>query len=162
MNMHDLLLTVALAASAFLFVGCGSAALKTNAAIASAALEIQSVSGPVIRELRINAGVTAGDEVYSSGGTEAEAQAAAARTTARWQCAIDGHRVYSTAVGAYIDALSLWSVGRSFELTDVIPIVRGVLDSYRVFSSCLRSLGSDALPEVPLFFGLIPPAWSVQ
>jgi hypothetical protein len=63
------------------------------------------------------------------------------------------------AVGAYIDTLALWAAGRDFELTDAIPFVRRAIDAYTVLASCVASLGSDALPEVPAFFDLVPATW---
>jgi len=162
MSAHDWLLVALAITLPILLVGCGNEALRANATVARAMLEIQAESGPIVRELRVSASVNAAREVHDSGGDEATAQAAATETSRRWQCAIDGHRIYALAVGSYIDALALWLSGEDFELLDAIPFLRRGLDSYRVLSSCLRSLGSDALPEVPSFLNLIPPTWSVD
>jgi hypothetical protein len=161
-NAHDFALLVAFVLVAILAVGCGNEALRINAGVARAMLEVQAESGPVIRELRVSAGVEAGREAHARGEPEATAQAAASSAAARWSCAIDGHRLYSLAVGAYIDTLALWVAGRDFELVDAIPFVRRALDSYRVLSSCLRSLGSEVLPEAPSFLDMIPPTWSTE
>ncbi|MCH8084648.1 MAG: hypothetical protein IH885_10475, partial [Myxococcales bacterium] len=118
MNAHDIAFAVLAVVLAALLVGCGNEALRINASIARVMLEVQATSGPIIRELRVDAGVAAGREVHSSGGDEARAQRAATSTARRWQCAIDGHRIYSSAVGAYIDALVIWQAGDDFELTD--------------------------------------------
>jgi len=147
---------------AFLVAGCGNEALRINATIARAMLEIQSSSGPMIRELRVNAGVEAGREAHDRGDSEAAAQASAAAAADAWQCAIDGHGIYASAVGAYIDALALWSNGVELELADALPFVRRAIDSYRFLASCLRSLGSDVLPDAPAFLDLVPPAWGTR
>lgn len=157
-----LLWVLAFVVLSVLFVGCGNEALKANVSIASAMLEVQSASGPVIRAARVEAGVSAGRDVHDSGGDEASAQLAASSAARRWQCAIDGHRIYASAVGAYIDTLALWAAGLDFELTDAIPFVRRALDTYRALVSCLVSLGSDALPAVPVFLDSIPPLWEVE
>ena len=146
---------------AFLVAGCGNEALRVNATVARAMLEVQAESGPVIRELRVNAGVEAGREAHDRGAPEAEAQAAATAAASAWQCAIDGHGIYASAVGAYIDALALWANGVELELADALPFVRRAIDAYGFLASCLRSLGSDALPDAPSFLNLIPPVWSV-
>lgn len=162
MSVRDLVLTFALALVFSIWcVGCGNAALQTNATVARAMLEVQAESGPLVRELRIDAATAAAREVHATGGNEAAAQAAATSAASRWQCAIDTHRIYSTAVGSYIDTLVLWQAGRDFELSDSIPFVARALDAYRALTSCLSSLGSDALPTVPSFLDLIPSAWGV-
>ena len=152
---------VAFVVLSFAFVGCGSNALKMNANVARVMLEVQAESGPVIRELRVDASVESARQVHESGGDEEAARAAATRTANRWQCAIDSHRIYQSAVGAYIDSLALWYVGDDFNWTDAIPYVVRVLDMYRALVSCLRSLGSSALPAVPAFLDLIPSTWGV-
>lgn len=141
--------------------GCGNQALQANQEVARMMLEVQSTSGPVIRQLRIDASIAAGREVQESGGQESAAQVAASETAQRWQCALDGHGIYATAVSAYIDTLTLWQGGQDFELLDVLPFVRRAIDSYSFLVSCLASLGSDLLPEVPAFFSLIPSTWSL-
>lgn len=160
MTLHDLTLLVALVLLSCLALGCGNEALRINAGVAGAMLEVQSASGPVIRAARVKAGVDAGRAVHTSGGSEPEAQSAARSAADEWMCAVNGHRLYSLAVGSYIDTLALWAAGRDFELADAIPFVLRALDSYRVLSACLRSLGSEALPETPSFLDMIPPAWS--
>ena len=162
MSVHGFVLFVLALVLAALFVGCGNEALRVNASVARVMLEVQSTSGPVIRELRVDAGIAAGRRVHANGGTIEAAQRAAVSTAQRWQCAIDGHRLYSSAVGAYIDALVLWQASDDFELADAIPFVRRALDAYRVTASCLLSLGSNVLPEVPSFLRLIPLGWEVQ
>ena len=162
MTAYDFALCAVLVLFAVLAIGCGNEALRINAGVARAMLEVQSSSGPVIRELRVSAGITAGREAHARGEPEAVAQSAARTAAAAWACAIDGHRFYSSAVGAYIDTLALWLAGRDFELADAIPFVLRALDSYRVLSACLRSLGSEALPETPSFLDIIPPTWSTR
>jgi len=143
-----------------LAAGCGNSALKMNAGIARAMLEVQATSGPLIRELRVEAGVDAGRRAHDRGEPVEEAQAAARAAAGRWQCAIDGHRLFSLAVGTYIDALVIAQANDAFKFEDVIPFVRRALDTYRALSSCLRSLGSDALPAAPGFLNVIPPGWA--
>lgn len=145
---------------AIAIAGCGSQAVKINATIARAMLEVQAQAGPVIRDARVEAGVNAARSVHDAGGLEADAQLAATAAAARWECAIDGHRFFALAVGSYVDAIVLWQAGTDFELTDTIPFVRRALDAYRVLRACLHSLGSELLPDVPSFLRLIPPTWS--
>ena len=161
MTSHETLLMICAIVLAALFVGCGNQAWRVNASVARAMLEVQAESGPVIRELRVQAGVNAGREVHDRGGPEIEAQAAAVDAADRWDCAIEEHRIYSSMVGAYIDALALRVNDSDFELMDALPFVRRALAAYRALASCLASLESDALPETPEFLNLIPPAWSV-
>ena len=162
MNATDLLLLVALVVLSALFVGCGDQALRTNAAVARAMLEVQAESGPIIREQRINAGVEAGRAAHARGEPEQIAQAEASAAAERWTCAIEGHRLYAGAVGSYIDSLALYAAGDGFDLLDALPFVRRALDAYRLLVSCLSSLGSDALPEVPSFLDMLPPTWNVS
>lgn len=161
MNIHDIVLWAALIVCTLLLVACGNEALRLNTAIATGMLEVQSASGPVVRQLRSQAAVSAARRVHDVGGTEVEAQAAAETEADSWQCALEGHRIYALAVGTYIDTISLWSNGRDFALLDAFPFVQRALDSYRFFASCLASLGSDVLPEVPEFFNLIPSTWNM-
>ena len=162
MTTTDLLWAAVVLLLAGLLFGCGNEALKINASIARSMLTVQSETGPAIRQARIDASVSAGRDVHDAGGTQDEAQRAATQATRRWQCAVDGHRMFALAVGSYIDALALWANGEAFELVDILPFVRRAIDSYRVLSSCARSLGSQLLPEAPAFFDLIPPTWSVS
>lgn len=162
MSETSILLFAILACTAALSLGCGNQALSMNAEVARAMLEVQSSSGPVIRGLRVSAGVEAGRVAHESGATEEQAQAFALRAANRWNCAIDGHRIYSGAVGAYIDALALWNLRADFQLADALPFVSRAIDAYRFVSSCLNELGSDALPELPSFFDLIPGSWSLN
>ncbi len=122
-------------------------------------LEAQAQSGPEIRKLRVEAGIEAGRKVHDAGGPEKEAQAAAATAMGHWQCAINGHSVYSSLVGAYIDALALWASGEEFKVIDALPFMRRALVAYRSLSACLKILGSDVLPGAPSFLSLIPPTW---
>jgi len=156
------IVVVAVLAFAALVVGCGNEALRVNATVARAMLEVQSQSSPIIRDARVAAAVESARAVHDSGGEEAVALEAAQATAERWQCAVDGHRSFAGAVGAYVDALVLWNSGADFALTDSIPFVLVALDAYRSIVSCLRSLGSSALPDVPAFFELIPSEWSVS
>ncbi len=162
MNAHDFGIFAVIVAALIFVAGCGNAALQVNATVARAMLEVQAESGPVVRQLRIDASVGAARAVHDSGGDEAAAQAAAAATATRWRCVIDTHRIYSGAVGAYIDTLALWLAGLDFELADSIPFVRRALDAYRALASCTSSLGSEVLPAVPTFFDLIPSDWSTE
>lgn len=160
MSDHTLLVATVFAIVLAAFAsGCGNEALRINTSIARAMLEVQAESGPLIRELRVAAGVSAGHSAHARGEPEAVAQIAARAAASRWQCAIDGHRLYSIAVGTYIDTLALWGAGEDFELTDAIPFVIRALDTYRVLASCLLSLGSEVLPAVPAFLDVIPPMW---
>lgn len=147
---------------ALVLVGCGSSALQINAEVASAMLEIQSASGPAIREARAADMRRAAREVHDSGGTQAEAEAAASEVSRRWRCAVDAHRLFQTAVGTYIDSIALWQAGREFTLMDGIPFVRRGLDTYRVLVSCLNELGTHVLPDVPDFANNLPPAWELS
>ena len=143
----------------FSVTGCGNEALRINAEIARVMLEYQSTSGPLIREARVNAAIAAAQTVHDSGGNEQAAQAVAVSTATRWQCAIDGHGIYAAAVSAYIDTIALWNIGQDFELIDVLPYARTAIESYTFLASCLMSLDTDFLPEVPSFFDLIPSTW---
>jgi hypothetical protein len=161
-NSIQTLAVLALLVSAVFVAGCGNEALRINAEVARGMLELQAESGPRIRELRIAAGVSAGREAMEAGLQQDRAQAAARAAAEQWQCAIDGHSIYAEAVGSYIDTLTLWQAGRDFDISDILPFVRRAIDSYRFLSSCLSSLGSDVLPELPSFFNLIPPTWGIQ
>jgi len=161
-SAYDFVLLAAVVVLSALFVGCGAGAIRTNATIAGAMLEVQSESGPLIRGLRIDASVNAARAAQERGEPEDIAQQEAQTVAGRWSCAIDGHRIFAGAVGSYIDALVLWQAGRDFELTDAVPFVTRALDAYRALVGCLSSLGSDILPAVPSFFDVIPPAWSTE
>jgi len=165
MTTNDLLLFVACVMLAGLSVGCGSQALQVNATVARAMLEVQSASGPVIRELRKDAGIRAGREAFEAGEPEPVAQAAARHETNRWQCAISGHQIYAEAVGSYIDTLVLWLAGANFELGDAIPFVERVVGSYYALRSCLDSLDAPELDPIvienPTFLNLVPDAWGL-
>lgn len=159
----DAAITVAVCAlSLMCLAACGNTALQVNGEIARAMLEVQSSSGPVIRELRVNASIQSARDVHDSGGNEAAAQAAAENTARSWQCAIDGHGIFATAVSAYVDTLSLWNAGQDFALSSVLPYVMRAVEAYRFLASCMTSLGSDALPEVPAFMNLIPSTWAAN
>ena len=163
--MNDLSLLVAVALLAGLSVGCGAPALQINATVARAMLEVQSASGPVIRQLRVEAGIQAGREAFDAGEPEPVAQAAARTEAARWQCAVDGHRIYSSAVGAYIDTLVLWLAGADFEIADAIPFVMRAAGAYASLRSCIDSLDAPELDPIvienPTFLDLVPPGWGV-
>lgn len=137
-------------------VGCGANALHTNATIARAMLSVQSTTGPLIREARVADAIAAGLAVRGSGGSEEAAQAAAMERADRWECALDGHRVYSLTVGAYVDALMLWEASGDVAWLDVVPFIESATDAYRVLAACLDSLGSTALPAEPEFILLLP------
>ena len=139
-------LSVSALALLFLFGCAGNEALRVNVEVARAMLEAQSASGPVIRDLRIDAALDAARAVHDAGGDESEALESARATADRWSCAIDGHRLYS---------------GAEFQLIDVVPFVRAALDAYRSIASCLQALGVANVPEEPAFFQLIPPEWSL-
>ena len=162
MTVYDLIVYTVIVLCTVMLFACGNEALRMNASVAHVMLEVQSESGPRIREQRVAAGVHAGSEVHRRGGLEAEAQVAARQAASLWDCAIDGHRLYSIAVGTYIDTLSLWASGRDFGLAEMWPLLRGAVSTYRVLFSCLSSLGSSLLPEVPAFLSIIPPSWNVQ
>lgn len=147
---------------AAIMAGCGNQALKANASVARAMLEVQVTSSPIIRDLRSEAGTKAGRAVFDAGGEEPEALTAASEELEGWQCAVDGHRIYSSAVGAYISALALWSAGERFELADALPFLTRALAAYRSLWSCLKSHDVDALPEVPGFLSIIPITWGVE
>jgi hypothetical protein len=141
---------------------CGNEALHANANVANAMLEVKIQSSPLVRQLRRDAAVSAARAVHDSGGTEEQAQAAAAEAAQRWLCAIDTHRVYGDAVGAYIDSIALAQASGNFDLNSAIGYARAGVSSYRSMRSCLVSLGNFTLPELPDFFNLIPPSWNVQ
>lgn len=161
MTLSDFALFVSLLLCAVLFVGCGNEALRTNAIVARSMLSIQTESSPAIREARIEAAVDAGRQAHAEGLPEDVAQQRAAEAADEWQCAIDGHRVYAGAVGAYIDAIVLVEAGADFSIADVVPFVTRAVNAYRSLASCLRSLGSSVLPE-PGFLDLIPPSWETE
>lgn len=142
-------------------VGCGNEALRVNASIARAMIEAQATSGPIVRQARVDASADAARVVHDSGGDEATALAAAQSTAERWRCAIDGHRFFALAVGAYVDALVVWQAGGDFGIFDLVPFVSRGLDAYRLLVSCLRSLGASALPDAPGFLSLVPSDWSL-
>lgn len=144
-----------------LVAACEGDALRMNASIAHVMLETQAESGPVIRELRQNAMRNAAREAYERGQNEFQARDAAGIAAIQWECAVNGHRLYATAVGTYIDAIALWMAGKDFQLYDAVPFVRRVLDTYRVMQRCLSSLGQHILPEVPGFADMLPAAWNL-
>lgn len=140
-------------------MGCGGVS-AVHAGIARGGLEASVEFEPVIREARRAALTAQADRVHSAGGTQEQAEAAVGAESVRWRCAIDGHRLFSTAVGAYIDALWLEQVGDgSFELAHLLPFVGRILDAYRATASCVTSLGTE-LP-IPGFLDLLPPAWGL-
>ena len=161
MTTNEVVLFAILVLALFIALGCGNQALQVNAEIARAMLEVQSTNGPMIREARVNASVTAARAVHERGGTESEAQAIATDTASHWQCALDGHGIYATAVSAYIDTITLWQTGQDFEIEDILPFVRRAIDAYTFLASCMTSLSSDLFSEEPSFFSLIPSAWSM-
>ena len=162
---HDLWLAVSFAMLAALSIGCGSQALKVNASVAHAMLEVQAASGPVIRELRKAASVRAGRQAFEAGEPEPVAQAAARNESTRWQCAIDGHRIFAGAVGSYIDTLVLWQAGADFKLADAVPFVARAVAAYTALRSCVDSLNAPELAPIlvenPTFLNLVPPDWGV-
>lgn len=160
--MSNAIIACIIVCLALLATGCGNEALRMNAELGRGMLEAQSTSGPIIRQLRIDASVAAGRAAHDRGAPESTAQAAAQAEAQRWQCALDGHGIYASAVSAYIGTLALWNAGQDFGLTDVLPYARRALDGYRFLASCLASLGSAILPEVPAFFDLIPSGWSLS
>lgn len=142
---------------------CGNEALHINASVANAMLEVKEHSSPLVREARREAAVNSARAVHDAGGTEDEAQAAAAETARRWLCAIDTHRIFGDAVGTYIDAIALAQAGGTpFNLQSMIGYARSGVSTYRSMRNCLVSLGNFALPELPGFFNLLPPTWGVQ
>lgn len=155
MNASEVAVCALLALTLMFAVGCGNEALRVNAEIARAMLEIQSTSGPLIREARVNAAIASAQAVHDSGGNEQAARAAAIETASNWQCTLDGHGFYAAAVSAYIDTIALWNTGQDFQWIDVIPYVRRAIDSYVVLASCLTSLGNDALTGSASFINQI-------
>lgn len=142
--------------------GCGANALQVNAQVATAMLEVQVTAGDAVRSAREADMLASARAAFESGAPEEQATAAAQAADERWQCAVDGHRLYQSAVGAYIDAVQLWSAGRSVQLTDALPFVRRALDAYRAIVGCLDSLGSEVLPRAPAFLDLFPAAWELE
>lgn len=162
MQTHDMLVAALCLLVVFaLGSGCGNQALQAHQEVALVMLNLQAEGGPAIRELRVNAGITAGREAQLNGSLEEEAQQLALDAANEWNCAIEGHRIYATAVSAYIEVLTLWQAGQDFGLTDVLPFVSRAIDAYGFVSSCLRGLGSDLFPETPSFLNLIPSEWSL-
>lgn len=164
MTTNDAICATLCAVALLLTVGCGNEALHINAEIARAMLETQVTTGPVIRELRIASAVNAAQAAHDAGGQESEAQAAAEHAASLWQCALDGHGIYSGAVSAYIDSLTLWAAdsesGSTFQLSSLIPFVGRVIEAYTLLASCVTALGSDALSDAPGFLDLIPSGWN--
>ncbi len=145
-----------------LSTACGSSALKVNVGIAQVMLEAQVEAGPLIRAQRQNAMREAARAAHDRGEPQDVAELAARTVAGRWECAVNTSRIYSTAVGSYIDALSLWAAGRDFALLDAVPYIRRALGAYRATTACLLSLGSTLLPATPVFFDLLPPAWGIE
>lgn len=143
-----------------LVVGCGAGMDEVHAGIAQGGLEAQVAFEPVIRTGRRDAMTAAVDRVHTAGGSREQAEVAAETESRRWQCAVDGHRLFGTAVGLYIDALWLEQVGdAAFDLETLMPFVRRILDAYRATASCVLNLGVD-LP-VPAFLDLLPATWGL-
>ncbi len=150
-----LLLTLCL-----MLAGCGAGVDAVHAGIARGALETQVEFEPVIREARRDAMTAAVDRVHGAGGTREQAEAAVVVVRQHWQCAVDGHRLFGTAVGTYVDALWLDQQGdATFSFATLGPFVRRILDAYRATASCVTSLGFG-LP-VPSFLDLLPPTWGL-
>lgn len=140
--------------------GC-SAVLKTNARIAGAMVEIQERSESVIRRGRVEASVAAARAVRDSGGDIEAAVEAADGVRDRWSCAIDGHQVYSIAVGTYVDTLTLVSVGGEFEFAMVVPLLGRALATYRELRECSERLGLTIFRELPQVLEQVPTEWNV-
>lgn len=146
---------------ALLLVGCSGAA-DIHAGVGRGALGMQVRSEPLIRQWRRDAMTGEADRVHGAGGTREQAEAAVDAMARRWQCAIEGHRIYSSAVSAYVDAVYLEHVtGGDFELSSMLLFLRPVLDAYRATAACVGSLGEFELP-VPDFLNLIPPMWGLS
>lgn len=150
---------VILAVLALLLFGCGASLDPVHAGIATGALELQVESEPLIRGWRVEEMRAAAAEVHDRGGSREEAEHAVAARATAWQCAVDGHRLASTATGAYVDAVLLGGSGVEFSLEVVLRFLGPLVSAYRSLASCVESLG-HALP-VPAFLELIPPAWGV-
>ena len=162
MKLSDVAFIFAFMFASLALAGCGSSALKTNAVIARAMLTAQEESSPLIREARIEAVVETVRASHAAGEPESVARQRADEMKVDWECAIDGHRVFSHAVGAYIDALVLVNAGADFQLVDVLPFFVRAVNSYRALASCLATLGAGDVLPVPEFLGLIPTDWSAQ
>lgn len=161
MKLQDLVLVLAFLFAAVALAGCGSLALKTNAQIARAMLTVQEESGPLIRSTRVDAVVATVQASHAAGEPESVARQRADELKEDWQCAIEAHRIFSFAVGAYIDALVLVNAGADFQMVDVLPFVARAVNTYRALSSCLSTLGHGDVLPVPDFLSLIPTEWSI-
>lgn len=158
--MNSVVVSLLVGLTLILALGCGAGVDAVHAGIAQSALAAQVAFEPIIREARRDAMTAAVDRVHTAGGTRAEAEAAAAAAARQWQCGIDGHRLYGTAVGTYVDALWLDQQGEAtFSFAVLGPFVRRVLDAYRATASCVSGLGLE-LP-VPDFLNLLPPTWAL-
>lgn len=141
--------------------GCGGAAEKINARIATGFVAVQAGAEPIVRQGRVEAAVAAAQAVRDRGGNSDEATHAATEAAESWACAVNGHRLFGIAVRTYVDSLTLATIGGTFQLDYLLPLLGRALASYRELRACLASLGSNALPESPAFFDLIPTEWSL-
>ena len=155
-----MIVILALLALLALLVGCGGTA-DIHAGIGRGALGLQVRAEPMIRQWRRDAMTGEADRVHGAGGTREQAEGAVAAMSRRWQCAIEGHRIFGSAVSAYVDAVYLENVtGGDFDISMMLRFLRPVLDAYRAVAACISSLGEFELP-VPDFMDLIPPAWGL-
>ena len=158
--MNSVAVSLLVGLTLILALGCGAGVDAVHAGIAQGALEAQVAFEPVIRGARRDAMTGAVDRVHTAGGTREQAEAAVGVVRQHWQCAVDGHRLFGTAVGTYVDALWLEQVGGGgFDFATLGPFVRRILDAYRATASCVSGLGLE-LP-VPDFLDLLPPTWAL-
>lgn len=150
--------------------GCGAGHFDVLAPIGRGAQDLQISSEPVIRGLRRQAIEQAIRAVYEAGGDRATAELARTRTERSWQCPVNGHRTYGSAVSAFIAAL--WLAEKAgeepadgdgdgvIELADFLPLALEVVNLYRAIANCANSLEPGQLP-VPDFLDLFPASWEV-
>lgn len=156
---------------AFALPGCGASWIEQHTAVAQGMQDAQILSEPTIRRMRLTAIETAVRRAHEQGATLEEAQAARAQAEREWQCVIDAHRTYGSAVSGYVEALWLaQQTGREpatgdgdgrVTALDFIPVARRALDKYRAIASCANTLEDGALP-VPGALDLAPPAWGLS
>lgn len=151
-----MLLALALALTAS---GCGATLDPVYAGIGQGALDLAVEAEPAIRASRSAAMRAAGDRVHGAGGTLEEARAAVDAEAAAWQCAVDGHRIFSSATSAYVDGLLLAAGTGELDLPTVLRFASHLVDAWRALASCVGSRGGT-LP-VPSFLDLFPPAWGL-